>query len=367
MAKSIRTANIRISQNNTTHEGKIVFNVLDIKKTLESWLDSTDFSYWLIEHESETKSNENLEKKHFHIVIRFVNPQHWDYVKSKFPYGDIQSARSIKRSVQYLVHLNDKSKKQYEKEEILTNDKDGLDKYMLQTGVQSEINIQSVIDDIISGKIREYNQFELIPHQLWVKYTRRIESSFIYFKEKIYMDKDRSIRCVFISGDTGTGKTTFAKDYCKEKGKSYCISSSSNDPLQDYKGEDVLILDDLTESSFNYQDLLKLLDRHTKSSSKSRYHNKFFLGELIIITSVVQLSEWFYDEPAESKKQLYRRIPLQYQLTDEEIKSFVYSDKYKRYEYSGVLNNFVKAKMMENREVVQLTDEMGYKMNPMGL
>ena len=40
--------------------------------------------------------------------------------------------------------------------------------------------------------------------------------------------------------------------------------------------EDVLILDDLRDSDFKFTDLLKILDNHTKSTVKSRYHNKAF-------------------------------------------------------------------------------------------
>ncbi len=150
---------------------------------------------------------------------------------------------------------------------------------------------------------------------------------------------DRFIQVMFITGATGTGKTTFARQlveklnyfdivpeaYCRKKSTTgeklyrkldYCISGSSNDVFESYKGEDVFILDDMRDDSFSFTDLLKFLDNHTNSLVKSRFSNKCFFGVLIIITSEQPLSEWYRDENNASKtifdrktlKQLYRRI-----------------------------------------------------------
>ena len=92
------------------------------------------------------------------------------------------------------------------------------------------------MERIDKGEIKEYNQFEMIPIELWAKYKTRIENALIYYRERICMDKNREINVMFLSGDTGTGKTSFAKQYCQSLKKSYCVSSSSNDVMQDYKG-----------------------------------------------------------------------------------------------------------------------------------
>ena len=76
----------------------------------------------------------------------------------------------------------------------------------------------------------------------------------------------------------------------------FCVSSSSNDPFQDYMGQKAIILDDLRDKAFingngtdNFEDLLKILDNNTNSSDKSRFNNKVFNGEVIVITSSVPL------------------------------------------------------------------------------
>ena len=49
------------------------------------------------------------------------------------------------------------------------------------------------------------------------------------------------MKVYWISGMPGVGKTTLAKMICENSGWSYAISSSSNDALQDYNGQDCLI------------------------------------------------------------------------------------------------------------------------------
>lgn len=346
MAKSYRNAFIRVSaENDTTDNGLVIYTSTDVENILKEWSDSAQIIYYFIEH----SADEEISRSHFHILIRFKSPTPFDNIKSKFPYGDIENARNSKNCIQYMVHLNDTSKKSYPWESIHTNDLN-TDWYKVQSQARQEITLQSILDRIVSGEIRQYNQVEHIPPELWTKYRTRITNGFDYYTEKVCMDKDRDITTIYFSGSTGLGKTTFAKQYCELRGLSYCISSASNDPLQDYKGEDVLILDDFRgdakrgdkHRTFEFHDFLKLLDPHTRSTGKSRYHNKAFLGDLIIITSTRPLYDLYYDLPAEDKQQLYRRISQQYQFTIDKIYIYEYSDVFKRYDPIGSMPNVIK-------------------------
>jgi hypothetical protein len=346
MAKSQRTAFIRVTGENMTKSGLYVYEKSSIEEMLKLWADSTTMTYWFIQH----PADEEVSKTHYHIVIKFKNPMPFDAIKSKFPYGDIESAKNIKSSVQYLVHFNDKSKVQYSWEDVITNCTD-MTPYKVQTDAQQEINIQSIMDKIDKGIIREYNQFTSIPIELWSKHKTRIENALTYYRERVCMDKNREIKVIFFSGDTGTGKTSFAKEYCDKLHKSYCISSSSNDPMQDYKGEDVIILDDLRDSDFKFTDLLKVLDNHTKSTVRSRYHNKAFIGDMIIITSFKPLSDWYFDISRESKEQLYRRIQEQYKFTPDKIYAFKYDNEHHKYIPNGTAPNIIIMKAREKAKM----------------
>ena len=93
------------------------------------------------------------------------------------------------------------------------------------------------------------------------------------------------MNCIFITGASGTGKSTYAKQIASENNLSVYISSGSNDVLDDYQGQDCIILDDLRPSCMGLSDLLKMLDNNTASTVKSRYKNKVLECKMIIITT----------------------------------------------------------------------------------
>lgn len=317
--KSLRTAFIRVSRDNNTENGVVVFEKNDIQKIIDDWLLSMYFEYFFILHQED----EECSNLHYHIVLRFKTPVPFDVVKNKFPYGKIENARNIKACVQYLVHLNSPDKKQYSWDDVITNVKD-IAKYKIKSDAQCEIDIREILERIDKGEIKEYNQYSAISIELWSKYRTRIQNALLYYKERVCMDKNRQITVIFCEGDTGTGKTSFSKELAEKKGLSYCVSSCSNDPLQDYKGEDVLIMDDLRDTEFCFTDLLKILDNHTKSTIKSRYNNKSFIGSLIVITSFKPLLDWYLNICDESRKQLFRRISQLYKFTKDNIVIYQY-------------------------------------------
>ena len=195
------------------------------------------------------------------------------------------------------------------------------------------------------GNFKEYSYKEQIEkvHQikdvtLRIKMQKKLDDAFTTELKYRATFIDRFIQVMFVTGESGTGKTTFArqfveklnyfdivpKEYWRKSSKSedkekmfrhldYGVSGSSNDAFENYKGEDVYILDDMRDDSFSFTDLLKFLDNHTNSPVKSRYQNKCFFGVLLIITSKQALSDWYKGDGKDkldsaTLKQLYRRI-----------------------------------------------------------
>ena len=145
--------------------------------------------------------------------------------------------------------------------------------------------------------------------------------------EVLMLNPERDIQVMFLCGKTGCGKTYYAKKFAKSQGYDVYVSSSSNDPLQDYRGQKCIILDDVRDNTFEFQDYLKLTDNNTASSVKSKYYNKVLMCNLIIITSSVPLGFWYRDRMYSSRedlKQLYRRFSCYVELTANEVR--VYSE-----------------------------------------
>jgi len=361
MAKSIRNAFIRVSKVNNTEDGLKIYEYEDIQNMVLEWNKSKRFKYYIKAHNDEPDDP----NPHYHIVLVFSNPTPFEQVKKVFPYGDIENAKSVKNCVQYLVHMNDLSKTQYDFSTIITNDTN-INKYKLQSQANQLLKLDDYIHRIESGEIREFNLTDYIPIDVFSKYKSQVLNALEYFRRKVMTNKDRDINVMIFTGDTGTFKTTYAKQYCKNSNKSFCVSSSSNDPMQDYKGEDVLILDDIRDTTFRFHDLLKILDNHTNSSIASRYSNKAFIGDTIIITSSMKISQWYYDETKEDKEQLYRRIRTQMQFTHDYIDAFEFNDKAHKYVFAGRvpnINNFApertKSLLLDTMKAmgIELNDE----------
>lgn len=354
--KTMKNSNIRISKVNNTKNGTVIYEKEDILKILEDWSNEKEIEYFFIEHA------EDLENIHYHVVIKYSSPTRFDTIKNKFQYGNIENSKSVKNSIQYLVHLNSPEKYQHDWSEVVTNSNE-LNKYMLKSKISEELDINFYVEEIAKGNIKEYQYTEKIPVEIYTKYHTRIEKAFKYYYDNFSLESNRNITVEFYHGSSGSGKTTYAKMKCIENNYSYCISSSSNDVMQDYKGEDVLILDDLRDENFKFDDILKLLDNNTNSSIKSRYKNKMFIGKKIIITSTSPLHEWYKNERRyEEIHQLRRRIKLLLNFEMDKINLLFYNKFTKKYELYDTITNdyYLNNELDEFDDITNYIKESGY-------
>ena len=62
----------------------------------------------------------------------------------------------------------------------------------------------------------------------------KLEKLYKLHCEWLSLQADRKIEVVFVCGSGGTGKTYYAKKLLRSLNYDYSVSSSSNDPYQDY-------------------------------------------------------------------------------------------------------------------------------------
>ena len=289
----------------------VEYSFNDIKSMLEDWASTKKLTYYAIEH---TKADEYWNGKHYHIVLDFhgtttVGTQ----VKKRFPFGYIETCGKIKRCVQYLVHLNDFTKEQYKWESVAHNDDKGLDRFKVKMG---GLNFDEILRKIGNGDIREYEVVNYLDPVTYAKKKRQIDNAVEYYINKRIQNPERTdkdkIRTIVIQGPTRLGKSDIAKALCKAQNKSFCMSGSSNDPWEPYRGQDCMILDDLRDNSFSLSTMIKMLDPYNSTPIQRRYHNAVFLGDEIIITTNEKIWEFYSGETveAESRKALFSRIEL---------------------------------------------------------
>lgn len=193
----------------------------------------------------------------------------------------------------YLTHRNDASKFQYEDYEVVSNfnwkktrEEGGIRKYRLDK------RLKELLTEIQNGTIKEYNISKKISIFENNIYSSPLEKAFKY-RTNFLKGVKRSMDCIFITGTSGSGKTTFAKKIAMNKGYEIYVSSGSNDILDDYQSQECIILDDLRPECLGLVDLLKMLDNNTASTIKSRYKNKVLECNLMIITTTIPIEEFF--------------------------------------------------------------------------
>lgn len=300
----------------------IVKGALENKKCIKDWL--------YILHDKDIDDSGNNKEPHYHIYCRLNNSYDSKYIAQWFNVPE-QYVGKIKGkwsdALNYATHRNKPDKFQYDDSEVFSNF-DWQEERNSPKSSKQDYRREEIINFIVGGIIREFNYTDYISPIEFDKYKRSIDNAFKYRVDKI-KGAEREMDVIFMTGDSGTGKTTYAKEIAKQRGFSVYVSSGSNDVLDDYKGQDCLILDDLRPSCMGLSDLLKMLDNHTTSTVKSRYKNKILECKLIIITTVMNIDKFFnnvFTEEKEPAVQLKRRCKLHIRFTRTHLYQSVWND-----------------------------------------
>lgn len=313
--------------------------VMDVDK-LKVDLQATFMKYKTIKQWAYIIHDKDDTRPHYHIYINFGKSScdskivaDWFQLGYTDENGNVHSGENFIEKVKgrkadmllYLTHENEtqKYKHVYDRSEVHSN---------FDIGVEIE-------QAKIVGNFEQYSYAQQLtyinslPADEKVPLFNKLEKLWKIYCQSLVLNTERHLEVVFICGKGGVGKTYYAKKMLAEMEMDFCISSSSNDPFQDYLGQRAIILDDLRDTSFEMEDLLKILDNNTSSSVRSRFNNKVFNGDVIVITSSVPLRYWYPLKKSgyggyDGLEQLYRRIGLYVDITTDKIRLFNELDKY---------------------------------------
>ncbi|MCD8338418.1 MAG: hypothetical protein LUD18_14340 [Lachnospiraceae bacterium] len=232
---------------------------------------------------------------------------------------------SYENMVAYLTHVkyDDKDKHNYDPHEVvtlrgcdyMTYYMQHLDSWQKAKATMKVKKVKADIDwleaEILEGRIGK-SQVMLTNeyYEIYARNKRRCEDAFSTWGErKAY----RAIRAIdngefkisvfFITGKSHSGKSMFTDNLVKnikkkakeETGEDWTdCSVASKNPLDDYTGDEIIIMDDLRGISMTASDWLKLLDPDRASMMSARYNNKRVASRVIIINSEKDVLEFFY-------------------------------------------------------------------------
>lgn len=330
-----------------------------MQETLESgWVPKWA---WIL-HNKDLKTDGTPKEIHVHLMCSWLKKTtKTSVICNKFDIRENQIEK-IKGgwgdALDYLTHGNAPDKYQYDESEVHAN-------FDWKTDAQdSKRNKQKRLDEVIekigSGEIREYNLTEYITVSEYTKNRRTIESAFKWRKSYVLAHLEEMVKVkniVWIFGQTGTGKTTFAKELAKSAGFFYSLTSTGRNMFDEYRDEPCLIIDDLRPNDMRFSDLLGILDPYNFKAAQARYSNKALQTQMIIVTTT--MSPELYCQScngdalnAEDERQLYRRINSVYEVTKTTIYEYLYNNSYtERIQGDQWPNAFLVVKQQrENKE-----------------
>lgn len=318
----------------------------------------------LIVHDKDRKNNGQLIDPHVHVYVelptkrslelvadRIGISQHFiDYPKGRnnyFPFN--QKA--------YLIHAQQPTKHQYEISEVETFGTIDYEKFILDnkddflkrsaTVRYKEINesLDLIFDKVLFGQITydEIMEDDSL-YRLYANNEQRFISAFNSFSQykarktlKALRNNEFKLSVVYIQGNSGIGKSHLAQEIveklCDESeqlgynGVSIYSASSSN-PFDEYKGEEIILLDDLRPESMERADWLKVLDPMNRSRISARYRNKVIAARVIVLTNTETAESFFKNIKNEDLDQYVRRINLNVGITEKQFPRFEYDNYY---------------------------------------
>lgn len=264
------------------------------------------------------------------------------------------SEQSHDNGFAYLVHATDKAKKmgkyQYCPYDVVANfnycallHKMGIE--ITQAKKDKAYNINHGLDLLLHGIITKKelldqltgSQIAKYSHQIDVVHAQYMMNEAAKWREQMKAE-GKVVRVSWLYGSAGTGKTSFARELAERDGREYFIAGSTRDPYQGYKGQHIVILDELRPTStLEYSDLLRLFDPFGSDvMAPSRYQDKPIMADTLYVTTpfdpVAFYNEIFGNCPSRYKEvdslgQLLRRLSLVIHMDDNFITLMEYQEK----------------------------------------
>ncbi len=151
-------------------------------------------------------------------------------------------------------------------------------------------SVEELIEKILNGEITK-EQITLTDelYEVYARHKVRVNEALDTYGERRAYKAAAKLRAghfstavVYFHGPGGSGETWAATEFAKrviaeaaERGERWSIyRAATGNPLDDMRGEEVVLLDELGSGSMDANDWLLLLDPHNANPARARYRNK---------------------------------------------------------------------------------------------
>ncbi len=310
--------------------------------------------YALILHDSDVNEKGEPAEDHVHVMMSFENARSVNSIAKEL--GDEPQYLQMwkgkdENGYAYLIHATEKSisKHQYPPENVKANFNYLEEIRRITEEVKKSIqtaNSSILLNSLYKGEITKEelerklngNQYGRMKRQIEDVWCKHLQFEAAKWREEMKKSGKR-IKVIWISGESGTGKTSLAREYAEKTNQPYFITGSSRDLFQNYSGEHTMIIDELRADMMKYADLLRILDPFgSQVMAPSRYNDKPLACDLILITSPYDPEEIYCqlfsnssEDSVDGLEQLLRRITLTIEMDASHIRAVEYDREKKTY------------------------------------
>lgn len=343
---------------------------------------TVEAAYGILHDKDEREAWDELRKElvkqpkpdHLHGVIRFVKGKGGTVeelaqvigVEAQYVEKAGRGKYAFDNMLSYLTHVKYPEKHQYAPTEVVTirgREYEGIDAERRDAWMKGRASIKAkkakgeeAVDQLVEQALMGEVTHEqiMLTDELFTVYARNkrvIDEALETYGQrratiaaKKLRDGEFTTTVIFVTGAPGSGKTHWARNYAEEQvaqtlrdtGERWRIyQAATGNPLDDWNGEEVLLLDDLRGVSMTATEWLLLLDPYNASPAAARYKNKKAVApRMIILTSWMTPFQYFFfarqkGDATEAMDQFIRRLTAM-------IKVYKIDDDMRRFEVSSI-------------------------------
>lgn len=237
---------------------------------------------------------------HTHIYIQGKGAMRFSTIKKRFDSAHIEMAKGTALQNREYVSKSGKWEKDKKHETCVDGTFEEWGEMPVER--QGARNDLADLHAMVKEGLSDYDILEQMPEAMLqldkIQLTRQV-----IVQEK-YKNSWRDLTCVYIYGDTGTGKTRSVMEKYGY-GNVFRVTDYFH-PFDNYRGQDVIIFEEF-RSGFRIADMLNYLDGYPLELP-CRYANKYACYTKVYIISNIPLSEQYRNQPQESFNAFLRRI-----------------------------------------------------------